>query len=105
MITMMLMSGIRLSGSQIQEQLATSIDVIVYIELFMDGVRRITNVTDLRYTKEDGQISLEDIFTFKQERIDERSAVIGDWTQNSQKPSFYEKFIKRNIQLPAGLFK
>jgi pilus assembly protein CpaF len=48
MITMMLMSGIRLSGEQIQKQLATSIDLIVYVELFMDGVRRITNITDLR---------------------------------------------------------
>ena len=72
MITMMLMSGIRLSGEQIQKQLATSIDLIVYIELFMDGMRRIANITDLRYTKEDGNISLMDIFTFKQEKIDEQ---------------------------------
>ena len=30
--------------------------------------------------------------------------VIGDWVMNNQKPSFYEKFVKRNIQLPEGLF-
>src|SRR5208283_1184795 len=71
MITMMLMSGIRLSGEQIQRQLATSIDLIVYVELFMDGVRRITNITDLRYAKEDGKISLEDVFAFKQEKFGE----------------------------------
>jgi len=47
MITMMLMSGIRLSGEQIQEQLANSIDLIVYAELYVDGVRRVTNITDL----------------------------------------------------------
>jgi len=41
MITMMLMSGIRLSGQQIQKQLATSVDLIVYVELYMDGIRRI----------------------------------------------------------------
>jgi pilus assembly protein CpaF len=105
MITMMLMSGIRLSGDQIQKQLATSIDLIVYVELFMDGVRRITNITDLRYTKENGSISLADIFTFKQERIDEHSSVVGDWVMNHQKPSFYEKFIKRNIQVPVGFFE
>ena len=74
MITMMLMSGIRLSGEQIQKQLATSIDLIVYVELFMDGVRRITNITDLRCAKENGNSSLVDIFTFKQEKIDEQSA-------------------------------
>jgi len=104
MITMMLMSGIRLSGEQIQQQLATSIDLIVYVELFMDGVRRITNITDLRSDKENGNSSLADIFSYKQERIDEKGKVIGDWVMNKQKPSFYDKFVKRNIQLPAGFF-
>ena len=104
MITMMLMSGIRLSGEQIQKQLATSIDLIVYVELFLDGIRRITNITDLRFDKENGTSSLADIFTFKQERIDEKGAVVGDWVMNKQKPSFYDKFVKRNIQLPDGFF-
>jgi pilus assembly protein CpaF len=104
MITMMLMSGIRLSGEQIQKQLATSIDLIVYIELFMDGVRRITNITDLQSTKEGDKASLADIFTFKQEKIDEQGKVVGDWMMNQQKPSFYNKFVKRNIQLPDGFF-
>jgi len=104
MITMMLMSGIRLSGQQIQKQLATSIDLIVYIELFMDGIRRIANITDLQCDKQDGTGSLADIFTFKQERIDEQGRVAGDWVMNKQKPSFYDKFVKRNIQLPEGFF-
>ncbi len=104
MITMMLMSGIRLSGAEIQKQLATSIDLIVYVELFMDGIRRIANITDLRSNKEDGTGSLADIFTFKQERVDERGQVVGDWVMNKQKPSFYDKFVKRNIQLPDGFF-
>ncbi len=104
MITMMLMSGIRLSGEQIQKQLAKSIDLIVYVELFMDGIRRITNITDLRCDKEDGSGSLADIFAFKQERIDEQGRVVGDWVMNKQKPSFYDKFVKRNIQLPEGFF-
>lgn len=104
MITMMLMSGIRLSGEQIQKQLATSIDLIVYVELYMDGIRRVANITDLRCDKETGQSSLHDIFTFKQDRVDEKGMVIGDWVMNKQKPSFYDKFVKRNIQLPEGFF-
>ena len=55
-------------------------------------------------TKEDGSDSLADIFTFKQEKIDEQGQVIGDWVMNKQKPSFYDKFVKRNIQLPEGFF-
>jgi len=104
MVTMMLMSGIRLSGEQIQKQLATSIDLIVYVELFMDGVRRIAHITDLQCDKQGGSSDLVDIFTFKQERIDQQGKVVGDWVLNKQKPSFYSKFVKRNIQLPDGFF-
>ncbi|MDE2027776.1 MAG: CpaF family protein [Candidatus Omnitrophica bacterium] len=104
MVTMMLMSGIRLSGQEIQKQLATSVDLLVYLELFMDGVRRVTNITDLWFDNQKGACVLKDIFTFKQERIDEKGRVIGDWTQNKQKPSFYQKFTKRNVQLPEGFF-
>ncbi len=104
MVTMMLMSGIRLTGEQIQKQLAKSIDLIVYIELFMDGTRRIANITDLRSGNKEDSSSLEDIFTYKQERINENGSVIGDWVMNKQKPSSYDKFVKRNVQLPAGFF-
>jgi len=104
MITMMLMSGIRLSQDQIQKQLATSVNLIVHVELFMDGIRRITNITDLKCDKETGKGSLSDIFTFKQERIDQKGKVIGNWVQNKQKPSFYDKFVKLNVQLPDGFF-
>ena len=98
------MSGIRLSGQQIQKQLTTSIDLIVYIELFMDGIRRIANITDLQCDKETGSSLLTDIFTYKQERINEQGQVVGDWVMNKQKPSFYDKFVKRNIQMPQGFF-
>jgi len=102
MVTMMLMSGIRLSGDQIQQQIATSIDLIVYCELYLDGVRRVTNITDLRLNKENKEISLEDIFTFKQAKV-ENGQVIGDWVMIKKEPSCYHKFEKRNILLP-GLF-
>ncbi len=104
MVTMMLMSGIRLSGEQIRNQLANSIDLIVYAELYMDGVRRVTNITDLKYDKETNEISLEDIFTFKQERIDEAGKVIGDFVMIKNKPSCFHKFVKRNVPLP-GFFE
>ena len=105
MITMMLMSGIRLTGEQIQEQLASAIDIIVYAELYVDGVRRVTNITDLVSMKDgNGKIQMNDIFTFKQEKIDDNGKVHGDWVLNRKKPSFYKKFVKYNIPLPAGMF-
>ena len=82
-----------------QQQIAGAIDLIVYSELFLDGVRRITNITDLRFDKDTGKISLEDICTFEQQRIDEKGGVVGDWVMSKKKPSSYAKFVKRNVPL------
>jgi pilus assembly protein CpaF len=103
MIAMMLMTGIRLSGEQIRRQLATSIDLLVYTELFMDGVRRVVNITDLRFDKELDKVSLEDIFTFKQDRVEQDGKVTGHWVMNRRLPSFAHKFTKRNIKLPLDI--
>ncbi len=103
MTTMMLMSGIRLSGEQIQQQIAGSIDLVVYVELFLDGVRRVANITDLRFDRETKAITLEDIFTFKQERI-ENGKVVGDWVMSRKRPSCYPTFVRRNVSL-NGLFE
>lgn len=106
MITMMLMSGIRLTGEQIQEQLASAIDLIVYAELYVDGVRRVTNITDFVSMRDGGgKIQLNDIFTYKQEKIDENGKVHGDWVLSRKRPSFYKKFVKFNVPLPSGMFE
>lgn len=104
MITMMLMSGIRLSGDQIRRQIATSIDVIVYIELYLDGVRRVANITDLRFDRKTDVVTLQDIFTFRQTKMDEQGSIKGDWMMNHAIPSFQHKFDKRNVKLPPEFF-
>ena len=100
MISMMLMSGIRLTGDQICRQIATSVDLIVYSELFMDGTRRVVNITDLSFDKDTERVVLEDIFVFKQDGVDENGRVRGDWVINPKLPSFANKFSKRNISFP-----
>ena len=105
LITMMLMSGIRLSVEEIKRQIANAVDLIVHTELFMDGFRRITYITDFRYTKETGDIALEHIFEFKQQKVFDDGKVAGDWVMHKKKPSFYHKLVKRNAELPAGFFE
>lgn len=105
MVTMILISGIQLSVDEIRRQIASAVDLIVHTELFVDGVRRITYITDLRHSVEDNKISLDDIFNFRQDRIEADGRVIGDWVMNKKKPSFYNKFVKRNVKLPAGFFE
>ena len=102
MITLMLMSGIRLNVEQVRRRVATSVDLIVHTELFLDGVRRVTHVTDVEYNKTLDKVSLDDIYKFNQESITQDGKVKGDWGMNRQMPSFAGKFKRLNIPLPGA---
>lgn len=105
LVTMILISGIQLSVDEIRRQIASAVDLIVHTELFLDGTRRITYITDVRHDFEENRVALEDIFYFKQERVEPSGKVIGDWVMNKKQPSFYEKFVKRNVLFPPGFFE
>ena len=102
---MMLMSGIQLSTEEIRRQVARAIDLIVHIELFQDGVRRITNITDSYYDEKVEKVVLPEIFKFEVDKIDEAGKTHGHWNFNRKKPSFYGDFSKRYVTLPGGFFE
>lgn len=104
MVTMVLMSGIRLSAEEIRRQIANAIDMIVYTELYMDGCRRITNITDVEFVTQNDDICLRDIFRWETAMFKDRK-IIGDWVMDSKPPSFLKKLKKRNVDLPQEFFE
>jgi len=105
MVTMMLMTGIQLSTDIIRKQVVRAIDLIVHIELFPDGVRRITHITDTTFDAVTGDAKLEHIFEFIQDNMDDDGHVTGHWAMSGKKPSFYSKYVKKNVALPEGFFE
>ncbi len=104
MVMMMLMAGVRLSTEQIQKQIARAIDILVHVELFLDGRRRVTAVTDLVYDEKNQRPILHEVFRFDQKGMTGKNEIIGDWVMDRRRPSFYEKFKKRLVTLPPGFF-
>ncbi len=104
MTTMMLMTGIKLDTRIIEKQIGRAIDLIVHIILYPDGVRRVTNVTDVSWDDEREKPVMKDIFTFKQDSISAEGKISGHWEFNRETPAAYEKFKKKNIKLPEGFF-
>lgn len=104
MVTMMLMTGIRLSNDEIKKQVAQAIDLIIHIELFMDGVRRVTSIADVYYDAETEKPMLRHIFRWKETGVGPNGEVLGTWEMDNRKPSFYYKFEKRQVKFPEGYF-
>jgi len=104
MMTMMLMSGIHLDAYEIQKIIAKAIDLIVHVELFMDGCRRVTAASQIYYDEKKDKVVLEDVFRFNQTGMSESGEVIGQWDMNTKKPDFMDKLNKRMVKLPEGFF-
>lgn len=103
MTTMMLMSGIRLSTDVIIQQIANAIDLIVHCELFPDGVRRVSYITDIYYDPTKNKAVLNDIFRYEIKGQTD-GKMYGEWIMDKKQPSFMHKLIKRQTKLPEGFF-
>ena len=100
---MVLMAGMDLPARAIREQVASAIHVFIQISRLQDGSRKLTHVTEVS-GMEGETITLQDIFRFNLERIDDDGKVVGSMQPTGIRPSFIEKFELHGIKVPDALF-
>jgi len=97
--TMVLMSGMELPVRAIREQIASALDVIVHQSRMRDGTRKITYITEVQHL-EGNVITLQDLFRYVPEGVDEKGKLIGHFESTGLRPNFMEKFIVNGVQMP-----
>ena len=93
--TMVLMAGFDLPTRAIREQIASALNLIVHVERFRDGSRRISNVTEV-VGMEGDIITLQDIYKYDYKLMCLVATGI--------RPEFVDKLADRGVTLPGGLF-
>jgi pilus assembly protein CpaF len=101
---MVLMAGIELPIKAIREQIASALDIIVHQSRFKDGSRRITHVTEVQGMEGD-VITLQDIFIFQQDGIDETGKVLGHFRGTGILPRCFERFSAFGVDVSSSLFE
>jgi pilus assembly protein CpaF len=101
--TMVLMAGYDLPVRAIRQQVSSALDMIVHIERMEDGSRRATAIAEVQRMESD-VITMQDIFEFKIESFAPDGTINGKLVPTGLRPIFLDKFAKRGIELPAGLF-
>jgi pilus assembly protein CpaF len=102
--TMVMMAGFDIPLRAIRQQISSALDLIVQIERLEDGHRRVTSITEVQRMEVD-VITLQELFTYKVEQVTGERVVVGSLVSTGLRPTFLNKFDKRGIQLPAGLFQ
>ncbi len=100
--TMVLMAGMDLPLRAIREQVASAIDLIVHLQRMADGVRRVTQVTEVQGMEGD-TIVMQDVFTWKQTGI-ENGRVMGRLTPTGIRPAFANKLELAGVVLSPETF-
>jgi pilus assembly protein CpaF len=93
--TMVLMAGFDLPTRAIREQIASALNLIIHIDRFRDGSRRVSHVTEVLGMEGD-VITLQDIYKY-------------DYTatrlvSTGVRPEFVEQLAERGVTLANGLF-
>lgn len=105
METLVLMAGMDLPLRAIREQISSAIDLIVQITRHKDGVRRVTQVTEV-HGMEGEIITLQDAFTFDYSAgYDEDGRLKGRIEPTGVRPRFAERIADHGIALPVSLFQ
>ncbi len=94
--TLVLMGGLELPARAIREQIAASIHLVVQQARFVDGTRKVTEISEVTGIEDDGTITLEPIFQFHRLTASQ-GTVIGEYRATGYMPSFIQEFITMGL--------
>jgi pilus assembly protein CpaF len=102
--TMVLMAGYDLPLRAIRQQVCSALDLIVHLERLVDGSRRVTGIVEVQRMESD-VIGLQPLFEFRVDSVSDKRQLVGALRSTGLRPTFLDKFEKRDVKLPAGLFQ
>jgi pilus assembly protein CpaF len=103
MESLVLMTGMDLPLKVIREQIASAIHVIIQQSRLSDGSRKVTAITEV--TGMEGQtLTIQDIFSFHHEGIDQNGKVHGELRPTGIRPTFADMFALAGIDMPIEVF-
>jgi len=102
--TMVLMSGMDLPIKAIREQIASAVNIIIQQTRFADSTRKVTAVSEISGMEMD-VITMQDIFSFKQEGFDGEGKVLGRYNATGFVPKFYDDLQRRGIPVNMDIFR
>jgi pilus assembly protein CpaF len=104
METLMLLAGVDIPSRAVREMISSSIDLIVQVSRYSDGVRRVSSVTEI-VGMEQSAITLQEIFRFQKTGIGENGEILGRFIATGIRPKAIERLRAAGIHVPTDIFE
>ena len=101
--TMIQMAGLRISDRAMRWQISSAINLVLQVARLSDGTRRVTSISEI--TGMEGEvITMQEIFQFERQGVDENGNVIGRFKPTGVRPRFAERLKTSGLHLPPSFF-
>jgi pilus assembly protein CpaF len=101
--TMVAMANLNLPDKATRQQIASAVHVVIQVSRLTDGTRKVVAISEL-VGMEGDVITMQDIFVFERQGLDEQGRVVGRTRPTGIRPRFAERLKGCGIELPAELF-
>jgi pilus assembly protein CpaF len=100
---MVLMANLELPIKAIREQIASAVNLVIQLSRLSDGTRRITHISEI-VGMEGEVVTMHDIFTFTQQRIDAYGRIVGQIQPTSIRPLFVDRLERNGFSFSGEMF-
>lgn len=101
--TMVAMANLDIPSEFLKRFISSAINVIIQVSRLADGKRRLISLQEIS-GMEGNVITLQEIFSFNQQRIDDKGNVRGIFRFHGVRPKFIERFKSRGIDFNRDIF-
>jgi len=102
--TTVLMANVGLTEPVIRQQAASAIQLVVQMERFRDGTRKVSSVSEVVGFNPEG-VAFEEIFRFERSGVDEARRVLGRFVASGYRPQFLKRVRASGIEMPDEMFR
>jgi pilus assembly protein CpaF len=101
--TMISLSGITIQEKAMRQMISSSLDLVIQLVRHSDGVRRMVSLSEIT-GMESGIISMQDIFVFERQGVDEEGKILGRFKATGVRPRFAERCRLFGVPLAESIF-
>ena len=101
--TMVAMANFDIPSEFIRKFISSAIDIVIQVSRLADGKRRLISLQEIS-GMEGNMITMQEIFSFKQTRVDSDGRVRGQFRFNGIRPNFLNKFKIAGIDIDSSRF-
>ncbi len=97
------MAGFKMTESTIRSQIASAIKIIVQLQRFPDGKRRVTSISEI--TGMEGQVvQMQELYAFVVTGPARDGAISGEYRATGLRPSFLDTLLVNGAEIPDAAF-